>query len=304
MQTSADKTEFPLIPSHEGSKRFSGLFFIQLIVCLLLPVSFAFADNTIPFLKVKGTTVKDPPPSRILSLDLCTDWMLAKYANPSQVLALSPLVHQYPVNWLENSWPTHDGSLEQILELKPDLVITGEYNALLLRQRLQELGIKVAILKLPKNLGQMTEYEKHFLSLIGASSTLVKQPVLSQAVSQTNRHSHNRQPRLLLLGANGIGTGQQTFENDIIKHAGWANYLHANGYINLDLEQIVSDPPDAILWSAPASTALSNLFAQHPVLKQVVPKNRWLTTEHWKWRCPGPWTWDLVNELHDLLPQK
>ncbi len=37
--------------------------------------------------------------NRILSLDLCTDWMLAKYAQPSQVLAMSSLIHEYPVEW-------------------------------------------------------------------------------------------------------------------------------------------------------------------------------------------------------------
>ncbi len=227
---------------------------------------------------------------KVLSLDLCTDWILAKHASPSQVLALSPLMKQYPVDWVGQDWPTHNGSLEQILELKPDLVITGEYNALMLRRRLQELGVRVEILPLPKNLSQVSEYEQRLLSLIGKSKDKASKP------PRLKPSSHPKQ-KLLLLGANGIGTGRNTFENDLLQYAGWDNYLMDKGYINLDLEQIATNPPDAILWAAPSSAALSNLFAKHPVLKQAIPAKQWLKTDAWNWQCPGPWTWDLIGQL-------
>lgn len=232
---------------------------------------------------------------KILSLDQCTDWMLARYARQSQVLALSPPIYQYNPDWLGDAWARHDGTLEQIMDLKPDLVITGEFNAMILRQRLQELGINVEILKLPKNLTDVISYEERFLSLIG-------QPVTnnSREISQPSAKTTNKKPRLLLLGANGIGTGRGTFEDDILKMAGWDNYLKEKGYINLDLEKISADPPEAILWSVPASAALSNLFAEHPVLKKAIPKTQWLKTAAWKWQCPGPWTWDLISELKAL----
>jgi iron complex transport system substrate-binding protein len=96
---------------------------------------------------------------RIVSLDLCTDWMLAHYGNPAQIAALSPMHRRYPVDWLATNRPFHNGSLEQILELKPDLIITGQYNAVLLRSRLKSLGFRVAVLPLPTTLEQVTEYE-------------------------------------------------------------------------------------------------------------------------------------------------
>lgn len=235
---------------------------------------------------------------KILSLDLCSDWMLAKYASRSQVLALSPLIHQYHPDWIDKDWPVHDGSIEQILQLKPDLVITGEYNALILRTRLQELGIKVEALTLPKNLSQVNRYEEHFLALLGQPARNADQS-WPQFVNTNDKH----RPRLLLLGANGIGTGRETFEGDILQFSGWENYLQQNGYISLDLEKLVSDPPDAVLWVVPTSEALSNLFADHPALQKAIPKDHWLSTAPWKWQCPGPWTRDLVNELNALLPK-
>ena len=151
---------------------------------------------------------------RILSLDLCSDWMLARYAERSRVLALSNFIRQYPVAWVGSDWPTHDGSLERILALQPDLVITGEYNAPILRARLQELGLRVQIMPLPQSLPEVVAYERRFL-------TLLQLPLQRAAQPAAAIPKRGKAPRLLLLGANGIGTGRQTFEHDILLRAGW-----------------------------------------------------------------------------------
>ena len=232
---------------------------------------------------------------RIISLDLCVDWLLTYYADSSQVQALSPLQQRFPLPVNNHTWPVHDGSLEQIVSLHPDLVLVGEFNALMLRSRLQRLGYQVEVLPLPRSLKEVQAYLDSFLSLIdvpdalsgkGRSWLVLEEPVAG--------------PRLLLLGANGVGTGQQTFEDQILTQAGWQNYVTAIGYVRMDLEQLAMDPPDAILWSAPESAALANQFAQHPVLSLQIPESAWLTTDYWRWQCPGPWTYELIEQLTSL----
>ena len=238
---------------------------------------------------LNSSIVFSKPVDKIISLDLCSDWLLVHYAEKSQILALSSYIHRYPTNWVGLDWPTHDGSLEQILALQPDLVITGEYNAMILRQRLIDLGVNVKILTLPKSLKNVVDYEEEFLHTIGRPLDLASTPPLPGQTKNKN---------LLLLGANGIGTGKETFENDLLQHAGWNNYLDQSGYINLNLEELVVNPPDVIMWSAPHSQALANQFAKHPVLKKAIPKSNWISSTYWNWQCPGPWTWNLVEELN------
>ncbi len=185
---------------------------------------------------------------------------------------------------------THDGSLEQLLSLKPDLVLVGEYNARLLRQRLIDLGVSVIILPLPRTLSEVKKYEREFVSLLGRPEHLV------DAMPGRYKGS-SKAGRMLLLGANGIGTGRGTFENDVLEYAGWDNYLSQEGYISLDLEQVVMDPPDVVLWAAPRSAALANQFAEHPVLKKLLSEDRWLDSDYWHWQCPGPWTWQLIEKM-------
>ena len=261
------------------------LFFYRLMKKLLIAL--------LLLLPIPGMASK---PARIISLDLCTDWMLLKYAEQSSVLALSPLVKRFPADWIKSDITSHDGSLEQILTLEPDLVLVGEFNASLLRQRLDKLGVNVVSLSLPKTLQQVHEYEQNFLEMLGESRDRATTAFIK-------RNSEGVGPRLLLLGANGGGTGHDTLEHEMIELAGWQNYVTEPGYTRLELEKLVVDPPDAIMWSAPASKALANNFMQHPALKHAIPAERWLETDYGNWQCQGPWTWEQVKQLQQARKQ-
>lgn len=225
----------------------------------------------------------------IISLDLCTDWMLLKYASRSQVRAYSSLLYRYPADWVPDNLPTHNGSLEHVLQLEPQLLITGEYNAILLRKRLVQLGKTVKVLPLPDGLDSIRDYQQQFLSVINAD--------LAAADTDWGKTYAKKNKTLLLLGPNGIGTGRDTLENDLLVKAGWDNYIQQSGYVNLQLEQIVADPPDAIYWSAPLTNSLANLFVSHPAIKKIMHEYKTPHEENWRWQCPGPWSLELIEEL-------
>ena len=225
----------------------------------------------------------------IVSLDLCTDWMLLKYAEKSQVRAYSSLLYRYHADWVPDGLPTHDGSLESILELEPELLISGEYNAILLRKRLQQLAQRVEVLPLPDSLDAIRRYQHQFLSIIQADDSEL------DADWETTYPARNE--NLLLLGANGIGTGRDTLEHDMLTRAGWSNYIEQSGYVNLQMEQVVADPPDAIYWSAPLSNSLANLYVHHPAIKRIMAQSTTPRDQNWRWQCPGPWNLELIEEL-------
>jgi len=233
-------------------------------------------------------------PERVVSLDLCMDRMLALHAERAQVAALSPMHKRFPLPWPLEGWPSHDGSLEQVFSLRPDLILVGQHNALMLRKRLQTLQQPVELVTLPRTLEAIEAYERRVLGLIGQS------PDAAHPAPEP-REPAVEAPRLLLLGPNGIGTGPNTFEDQIIRQAGWRNYLTGVRYERLDLERVVTDPPDAILWSSPDAQALASRFAEHPALQHSVPATGWLPTENWRWQCPGPWTWELIEQLRQAL---
>lgn len=240
---------------------------------------------------------------RVISLDACMDWMLVSYADASRVLALSPLYPRYPFPINDQDWPLHDGSLESIFRLNPDLILVGEYNARLLRSQLQRLDLPVQVVKLPQSLSELKRYENRIRQLLAVEPVMDEPlPELSAIANEAvdTRHSDQSPPRLLLLGPNGIGTGRDTFEDQLLSQAGWQNYLESQGYRALDLEMLIADPPDAILTTDQDSAAMANLFAQHPALSAYKIDKAGSLIDDWRWQCPGPWTWELVDQLAAL----
>ncbi|MCL2020547.1 MAG: ABC transporter substrate-binding protein [Betaproteobacteria bacterium] len=257
---------------------------IALLAFLIAPVAFSEA----------------PAPERIVSLDLCTDWMLTLHVERERIAALSPMQRLsksfHPAPWMQDRsyWPSHDGSLESIALFKPDLILVGQYSAIPLREQLRRLGFRVEILPLATTLEEVRDYERQFFAHAGLP--------FNRPIDMPPERPPGKK-RLLLLGANAIGTGRGAFEDDIIARSGWRNYLNDRGLVRLDLERIALDPPDAVLWAAPSGAALANSFAEHPIWRSLTPPPLRLDTDYWRWQCPGPWSWELIQELDDLLRQ-
>lgn len=240
-------------------------------------------------------------PQRILSINLCADWLITHHVEPQRVIALSPLKQRFHLPFLA-AYPrgSHDGRLESIVALKPDLIFSGEYDSPLLQKRLRQLGLRVEILPLPRRLNEVENYERLFLQLAGLdpqrATPMPTSSAATDATAESANTAHDLPPRLLLLGANGIATGRGTLEDDILQRAGWQNAVQENGHVSIDLEQLIANPPAALLWAAPSdSPALANQLAKSGIWSKT---SRRLHSEFWRWQCPGPWTKDIVHELH------
>lgn len=256
----------------------------------------------VPGLIVLAQAQPSTAAARVVSLDLCSDWLLAQSVTDRQVVLLSPLSRRYPAPWMDADWPAHDGSLEQILAARPGLVVVGEFNATMLRRRLDMLAVRTLVTRPPESLEELEEQLRRFLAALTEAGvpTVARPEALLPPASARPRPDPppaDSAPRLLLLGPNGLGTGPNTFEADLIRTAGWRNYLERPGHQPLDLERLVHDPPEAVIWAAPPHPALANRFAQHRALARALPPDRWLRTDYWRWQCPGPWSFSLARQL-------
>ena len=250
----------------------------------MLPVLASWAA-----LLLSSLVIASDRPQRVVSLDLCSDWLLAHYAAPEQIIALSPLSASY-VGPIDTSvYAVHDGSLEHVISLSPDLIVVGQYNAWLLRERLATLGYPVKILPLPQTLDAIDEQNRTLLDWVAPGETNQTVP-LEHSPSMKNL-------TLLKLGSNGIATGINTFEDQLLRQAGFDNYARHDGYRAVDLEQIAANPPQRLLIAAPQSPALANQVFNHPIWQQLLHRDAIYTSDDWRWQCPGPWTFELIEEL-------
>lgn len=230
------------------------------------------------------------PPQRVVSLDLCTDWLISQYADPTQVVGYSALSAHSGGPEGRTLMPLHDGHLESIIALKPDLVLVGQYNAWALRSRLKQLGLPVEILPLPTTLIEVDQQMQLVAKKLGHYERYVDYLSSTKPIEP---HGET----MLILGANGIATGIQTFENQLIEYAGWTNYITRPGYTEIDLEKVIAHPPSRLMTSSPDSAALANQIMENPIWYKVLNKKDIASTQYWAWQCPGPWTFQLVEQL-------
>src|SRR5260370_39430851 len=95
---------------------------------------------------------------RIASMNVCTDQLLISLADPEQILGLS----RYSRDRLE-SWAADDahrfrilsGGAEDILVLRPDVVVASLFDKRSTRELLKEKGLRLAEFAVPRNLEEV-----------------------------------------------------------------------------------------------------------------------------------------------------
>src|SRR5690606_26804811 len=95
------------------------------------------------------TALAEPPsrpPSRVVSMNLCTDQLAMMLAAPGQLVSVSHLARDpLSSSMVEEAaaYPENRGQAEQIFLMKPDLVLAGTYTSLASVNLLRGLGVPV-----------------------------------------------------------------------------------------------------------------------------------------------------------------
>ena len=83
---------------------------------------------------------------RFASINLCTDQLLMTLADPDQILGLSPYSRDTARSWAAaeaRKYPRLSGEAEDVLVLKPDIVVAGRYTKRATRELLKQQGLRV-----------------------------------------------------------------------------------------------------------------------------------------------------------------
>lgn len=234
-----------------------------------------------------------PParPARIVSLNPCVDLVLAHVADPGQILAISHWSHDprsgsAPLAWARR-FPATGGSAEEVVALRPDLVIAGPHAGLPTIAALERLGIPLVRVPVPETIAES-------LAQVETIARVVGHPERGQALAARLRaalaaHSRAGPPvGALVWQGGGLVPGEATLADALLRKTGHANRAAAHGIAAwgvIGLERLVADPPEAIYAgeAAPRDRVLG-----HPVMARLGTR---VVLEHFPGRllsCAGP----------------
>lgn len=247
---------------------------------------------------------------RIASINLCTDQLLLTLADPAQILGLSPYARDKARSWdaaRAAQFPLLSGEAEDVLVLKPDIVVAGRYTKRATRELLKDKGLNVAEFDVPRS---MDDVKKQILRM----GDVVKHPDraaaevarLDAAIARARAVAAKQQYRVLALSRRGWVSGSDSLTGALLSAVGLASAardlgLRTGGFASLEV--IVAAKPDFLLLSEGDSFAEDEgrAFLLHPALQRFYPPSKRLVLPEKLINCGGPMMSEALDRLTSEL---
>jgi iron complex transport system substrate-binding protein len=205
----------------------------------------------------------------IVSLNPCTDAILAEVADPAQILAISHYSHDPRATSMPlataRRYRATGGTVEEVLALDPDLVVAGSFLPPATAQAFGRLDIRVETFGIVPDLAENAAQIRRLAAIAGhpeRGEALLEQN--DDALASTRRDGPKADA--LLWQEGGIVPGKQTLIAVLLGHTGFASHSAARGLGQasyLPLEQVLADPPRVVI------AAGSERMLRHPVLRHL-----------------------------------
>jgi iron complex transport system substrate-binding protein len=245
---------------------------------------------------------------RFISINLCTDQLLLDLARPEQILGLSPFARDAQRSWAAKraeTLPIVSGTAEEILMLRPSLVLAGRFTKRTTRAFIRARGIPIEEFDTVRTVAQSREQVLRMARLVGNESKgLARAAELDAALGRLRAAGHAQGLRVLPLARRGWSSGQESIFADLLRtaglvHAGAAG--RAGGF--LSLEAIMQAWPDALLLARADGTPedQGTAFLEHPALTALFPPERRLFLPESLTICGGPMLVEAIARLSDAI---
>lgn len=223
---------------------------------------------------------------RVMSLNPCIDAILVQVADPAQILSISHYSHDPRATSIPlavaRRFPANAETAEEVVALKPDLVLLGAHVAPATQRAIRNVGIRIESVDVPATIEESRqqvlqvarvvgheERGKALLARIDAALAEARPPAGGEPV-----------PALIRLGG-GLVPGQGTLADELLGQTGFRNMSADYGLAMWDilpLEPMIAQPPRLLLTEAGDN---ERLLARVPGLRMADFPNRLL-------QCAGP----------------
>lgn len=220
----------------------------------------------------------EPAPRRVVSLNACLDVMLVHLADRGQITALSHYArerHSSIIAEVARTLPATWETAEEVIALRPDLVLTSRHSALATRNALDRLGVRTALFSVPDTIDGSLEQVREVARLVGRPERGEALAARIGAAIDASAPPPGA-PRIsaLIYQPNGFAAGAGTLMDQMLDRAGFDNVAGRYGlgkWGNVPLERLLADPPQALLSGEPSPGARSwaDRVMTHPALRSM-----------------------------------
>lgn len=248
-------------------------------------------------------------PKRVVSLNLCTDVLALSLADPSQIISVSHIAADpvsSPLAQQAQNYHLNRSGLEEILALKPDLVLASVYTAPDKLAVLERAGIQVERFGYAQNFADIRQQIMQMGQVLGQQEKAEAQ--IAEIDRTLNALQKNAKPvTALLYEPNGYTSGAGTLSDEIMKRLDITNLGASDSRLaagRVSLEDLIRLKPDMIVepefYEKPA---LAYQNYRHPVMKMLVSeqgrKTQHVGVPARYWSCGSVYTLEAVRILQN-----
>jgi iron complex transport system substrate-binding protein len=245
-------------------------------------------------------------PQRIVSMNLCTDELVLRLAdrrNIASITWLSRDPNSSNVADLAQGVPINHGVAEEIIPLKPDLVLAGIYTTRAPVALLKRAGMRIVDADVPRSFEDVRRQYRDIAALLGEEER--GEHIIAEMDSNLARLASERPsvpPTAILLNPNGFTVGRGSVIDEVITRAGLENAavrLGIGEYGQVPLEIITMNPVDVLIVSSyrDGPPAMATDLLRHPVFSRLSDRTRVVVIPDRLWNCSGPALVEAVERL-------
>lgn len=243
---------------------------------------------------------------RVASINMCTDQLLIPLADPEQIVGLSPYARDPVRSWAFAEAARYrllSGEAEDVLMLKPDLVVAERFTKQATRELLKQKGLRVAEFDVARSLDDAKGDIVRMGSLIrhpDRAAALAAQ--LDAAVGRARAAASHNNFHVLPVSRRGWISGADSLIISLLAAAGLSNPAgslsrHSSGYVSM--ESIIATKPDLLLVSEESGFAedQGGAFLLHPALERLYPPAKRIVVPERLTICGGPMLAEALDRL-------
>jgi len=251
-----------------------------------------------------GTAVAELP--RVASMNVCTDQLLLTLAYPEQILGLSRYARDRLQSWAADDARRYrilSGGAEDILVLRPDIVVASLFDKRSTRELLKAKGLHLAEFGVPRSLDEVKDQIREMGVIVQhpdrAAAEITK---LDTAIARARQAVAHRRYRVLPLSRRGWVSGSESLLSSLLTETGLFNAAGELGVASggfASLEAIVNLQPDFIVVSDAGDTAEDDgrAFLLHPALERFYPPSKRIVIPDRLTVCGGVMLTDALDVL-------
>tara|TARA_R110002012_G_scaffold23596_3_gene79939 strand:- start:21 stop:881 length:861 start_codon:yes stop_codon:yes gene_type:complete len=255
-------------------------------------------------------------PTRVVSMNLCTDQLAMMVAGEGQLMSVSYLASDPRSSAMVEQaahFRSNRGLAEEIYLMQPDLVIAGSFSTRATVDMLKRLGIPVVVFEPAYSLKDVRARLAQMGEVLEQQDRAAELIADFDAQLARYRTKITSRPRAALYYANGYTSGDKTLAGQILSIAGLDNIAAEEGFSAggiIPLEVLAMAQPDTVITSRPyPGASRSEEVKGHPVIEALRNSRPEASMTDSDWVCGTPFVLRAIEgmvalrrEMKDVLP--